>query len=608
MRLQPEKGGLVKYVLFRCSTGQRNLKSEFIGLTILKRSMRHMTIKKMMLGLALVAMATAGFAATITVGPSETYTTIAAGVAAASATDTVVVKEGTYAEACPINITVAGLTIMADTDAAVTITQTAGTKDQKMITVNGADFTLQGASTAKKLLLQNAATGASNVTLDLTGGGTPLVENVKIAGPGGGTAHVYTTSAATLNNVDIVVSSGNGFMPASSANGNTVLNDCVIDCTGIPCYGNGVALPNKVMFNRLTLKTTPYAIHSSSGGEVVLTDCLFQSTRPVGGSGAGGPGNETVTLIKPTRTGVSGLGSGGKNSVVNIMGKSPADKAILPQIGTAFDGGAIRNLYSCDQTTDGLGSVLNMTDVICTGTLETGDGETNNHVVFNLNRVWINGPKTAPAPGQYVYHPRGPNWEGTGRFDFNATNCMLAGGQQGGTSDSDWCSIECTRGNNGGNNLNLTHCTIWCQKYGPAHNKRLTWFTSIGAIAHPGTADTHVANYCAYAGGYKLYSSWFAATGGHNVVQSCDPYGIWPGASATAGLPTMTNSVVGAPNIDPETGMLTLSSDLCDRKAVGSTMTIDFFGKARPRLGTVPDIGAEEGFVVPAELSTFQVE
>jgi len=529
-----------------------------------------MTIRHMFLGLALAAMVTAGFAATVTVGPSETYTTVKAGVAAAVQGDTVLIRAGGYVEACPINVTTASLTIMADTDAVVSITQDVATSNtgQVIISSNAAGFKLQGASIAKKLLLVGgSATAAAALTLN----GAATIDNIAINGK------------------------ANGIMPIAATTGDIVVNDSTIDMAGILCYGNGVALPNRVRFNRCTFATSQNGIHSSNGGEVVMTDCVFNSCKPVNTfmSTPWAVPNETITLINPSRTGQSRLIDMGNQCTVNLLGKSAEDKCFMPSLSSSYTE-AYRCLTKDDQDTASGVVTLNITDCVLSDTLETGDGELNNDMVVNLNRVRLNGSKSSPGKGWSAYNVSAAGWAGKGSFTINALNCMLVGA--GTATKTDSITMHMNKPCLGGNNLNATHCTIWSE------GKGNTWWNGCGNAA--GNSDTLVLNYCALAQGsgkYAVYNHWMKPTGSYNVYQAA-LISSWP-----AGADLLTNSVQGDPGIDAE-GRLTLTSDLCDRKAVGSTTAIDFFGKPRPRLGTIRDIGADEGFVVPVELSTFQVE
>ena len=197
--------------------------------------------------IALVGIAAPANAATLTVGPGQTYATIGAAVAAATAGDTITVADGTYAESVSINkiVTLAGATPRgAIITGAVSLTAPAtvtGLSIAGGVVVNaaaaGSTISNNTIYSAPQLVVIIGTPLSATVTTTISGN---TIENVGVASQPNG---VFLNGASSVDIIGNIIRN-TGAVPANSVGVNVAngLGDIVVANNTISGFENAVAV------------------------------------------------------------------------------------------------------------------------------------------------------------------------------------------------------------------------------------------------------------------------------------------------------------------------------------------------------------------------------
>jgi len=521
-------------------------------------------------------MALSASAATVTVGGSG-FASLKAALASLTTTtaNTVIIEAGTYQEVAPVQYKGTDLVIAAAADAAVTLTTTYATSASLVLQIFApTNVTIRGASPTNQLHLAGQVSGSGCLELNYAGP-TKLLENVKLthlSTPGGG-IFVFQGPATFNNSFFSNLNTGwnNGLLINGGIGGGAddiVFNNCVYEATqeGLHVYtpGAGGAGPANITFNNTTFRCkggnfgiTPFLFRT---GPLTVTfnrctlDGWVHAITYTGWLGAPDPANHWI-FNSPTFL---------NNVLYTVNFEQPFTITVKGLPGEKVDatsgagGGAFASVPM---------GILNVEDVITNRGIVTSTTDMNTTPVVTLSRVEF-------TTGTAIQNVAAG---GTGSLTVNATNCIFAMNKNG-TIVTNKTTAD---------TINLTHCTFYRSLAASSYRMMIA-----------DASDTLNADYCIFDGANMDQLGNIALNGTLNIVNS----------AATSDFTSEPgDTIYDNPNVDA-TGHIVMES-IAGGAAVGSSTTIDVDGNSRPLpTGSAPDIGADENFAVPVELSEFSLE
>ncbi|WP_340818843.1 NosD domain-containing protein [Methanolobus sp. WCC4] len=167
--------------------------------------------------LAFVLLANCASAATLTVGPSETYTTINAAVTVAVPGDIIVVKPGTYHE--NVSVLTPGITIMSESS----------NPEDTVVQASSNSFPNAAFSiSADGVVIQDLKISNGYYGVSISSANACIVTNCVVSGNSGTGISVFDSDNCQLTGNVVIYSGGDGMLVALSDNcqvvGNTVSN------------------------------------------------------------------------------------------------------------------------------------------------------------------------------------------------------------------------------------------------------------------------------------------------------------------------------------------------------------------------------------------------